>query len=152
MTGTENLSNFRCSKPEFDEYLRVQALYDQNEHMGQTIIFIHEQQIVGYVVLAMAHMPSAERTMLKIDSHGSVPVLLVSHLATHKQYERRNIGRNMLLWPINYAKEISHSIGCRAVLVKSHPDVVEFYQKNGFVHASTETSSPNTLYFDIKQK
>ena len=150
MTGVENLRDFRCSKPEFEEYLRVDALYDQDAQMGHTYLFVYDRQIVGYVVLAMAHMPAREQKHLDIDTHGTVPALLISHLATHKQYERRGVGRGMILWVIRYARRLSKKMGCRAVLVSSDKDVVGFYEKIGFFHGTARADIPNSMYFDIK--
>lgn len=150
ITGMENFKDFECSDPEFEDYLRVSALYDQDAGMGRTYVFRYEGRIVGYIVLAMAHLPGAEQAHLNIDTYGTVPALLISHLATHKRYERRGIGRNMVLWAINYARKAAKNMGCRIVLVGSKPDVLEFYEKLEFVHADTETDIPNTMYFDIQ--
>ena len=149
MTGVENLSDFRCSKPEFEEYLRVNALDDQNAGMGRTYVFSYKGHIVGYVVLAMAHMHKAEQKHLNIDTYGTVPALLISHLATHKQYERRGVGANMLFWTIKYGKNMAKNVGCRVVLVSASADVSGFYEKNGFANTTARTDIPNTMYFDM---
>ena len=141
ITGVEDFSDFKCSDPEFEEYLRVSALYDQNAGMGRTYAFMHEGRIVGYVVLAAADVPDKEQKRLNIDTYGSVPALLISHLATHEQYERRRVGRNMVLWSIGYAKNLAKNIGCRIVLVGAKPDVSGFYEKMGFVHAGAKTGA-----------
>ena len=133
--GIENFRDFKCSKHEFEEYLQVTATYDQNAQMRQTYVFMYNGVIVGYVALAMSDVPAKEQKRLNIDTYGTVPALWISHLATHKQYERRGIGRNMILWAIKYARIMSKRIGCRVVLVNSQTDVVDFYKKNGFVYA-----------------
>ena len=84
ITGTENLGDFRCSDPEFEEYLRVSALYDQSVGMGRTYAFMHEGLIAGYIVLAAAHVPDTEQKRLNIDTYGPVPGLVISHLARTK--------------------------------------------------------------------
>ena len=168
ITGTEDLRDFRCSDPEFEEYLRVGALYDQNAGMGRTCAFVHEGRIAGYIVLAAAHVPDTEQKYLNIDTYGPVPGLLISHLATHKEYERRGVGRNMVLWVIDYARDLAENIGCRIVVVGADPEVAEFYEKIGFVHATAgvpgsgsgalsrlkrwraaKKGAPNMLYFDL---
>ena len=169
ITGTENLGDFRCSDPEFEEYLRVSALYDQSVGMGRTYAFMHEGRIAGYIVLAAAHVPDTEQKRLNIDTYGPVPGLVISHLATHEEYERRGVGRNMVLWAIDYAKDLAENIGCRIVVVGADPEVEGFYEKIGFVHAKTgvpgasgsgilsrlkrwrtaKKGAPNMLYFDL---
>lgn len=158
MTGTENFGDFMCSDPEFEEYLRVSALYDQNAGMGRTYAFMHEGRIAGYIVLAAAHVPDTEQKYLSIDTYGPVPGLLISHLATHREYERRGVGRNMVLWAIDYARDLAENIGCRIVVVGADPKVAEFYEKIGFVHAAAQAGGagsgsdiPNLLYFDLHE-
>lgn len=150
ITGVEDFSSFKCSKPEFEEYLKVNALYDQGAQTGRTYAFTHEGRIVGYVALAMSHMPSTEQRHLGIDTYGTVPALLMRYMATHKQYERRGIGSNMVLWVVKYGKTVAKNIGCRAVLADSDPDVVGFYEKLGFVHLVSKTDMKNAMYFDLK--
>lgn len=152
MTWTENLKDFKCSKPEFEEYLQVTALYDQNAHMGQTHIFMYREQIVGYVVLAMAHMLKPAQKRLDIDTYGDIPALLISHLATHKEYEHRGIGRNMVSWATRYAKRTSKKMGCRVVLVRSDPDVVGFYEKIGFSHVAIKSDAQSGSFLSAADK
>ena len=61
---------------------------------------------------------------------------LTSHLATHREYERRGVGGNTVLWAIGYAGDLAENIGCRMVAVGADPEVSEFYEKSGFVHAT----------------
>ena len=150
ITESEDFGGFACSKPEFAEYLKADAYYDQEAQLGRTYVFEHEGRIVGYIVLAMAHMPVTKQQRLNINTYGTVPALLISHLATHEQYERRGVGTNMLLWAISYGKRISEIVGCRMVIVSSDTDVVDFYKKSGFVHGTENADIPNMMYLDIK--
>ena len=50
------LADFKCSKQEFAEYLKVTAFHDQEEQVGQTWLFTYEGIIIGFITIAMAHM------------------------------------------------------------------------------------------------
>lgn len=63
IAGVEDFSSFKCSKPEFEEYLRVTALYDQGKQTGQTYAFTYEGQVVGYAVLAIEVMRNSRRSI-----------------------------------------------------------------------------------------
>lgn len=141
MAGTENFADFRCSDPAFEEYLRVSALYDQNAGMGRTYTFMHEGRIAGYIVLAAAHVPDTEQKHFNIDTYGPVPGLLISHLTTHQECERRGVGRNMVLWAIDYARKLAENVGRRIVVVGADPEVAEFYEKIGFVRAAAQAGA-----------
>lgn len=143
---------FKCSKPEFEEYLPIQAMYDQTEQVGQPYIFDCEKQVVGYVVLSMDRLDE-KRTDIGVESFGSIPALLIGYLATDIRYERRGVGRLMVNWAIKYARTLSSVVGCRAVLVSAEPDVVGFYERLGFakIEKKSRTRSSVDMYVDIKR-
>ena len=116
------LADFKCSKPQFSEYLRVNALHDQQQQIGQTWIFLYEKQIVGFVTIAMAHMKKAEHVDLQIDTFGNIPALLVGHIAVHEDYERQGVGRHMISWVISKGSELSATVGCRLVMLRKGRD------------------------------
>ena len=149
MAGTDAPAGFECSKPEFAEHLRVMAFYDQQEQIGQPYLFMRGDEIVGYVVLAASHLDAEDQRSVGVDTHGTVPALLITYLATHKRHERRGIGRLMVSWSVSQAKTISKSIGCRVVTVKSEPDVHGFYTKLGFARTTKQPDDGVTMYLDI---
>jgi ribosomal protein S18 acetylase RimI-like enzyme len=53
-------------------------------------------------------------------------------LAVDKTFERRGIGRFLMLAAICMAIYISSMIGCRYITVDSKPESVGFYEKHGF--------------------
>ena len=146
------LDRFDCSKSEFVEYLQVGALADQYERIGQTWLFIYEQKIIGYIAIGMAHMKKDEHEKLNIDTYGNVPALLISHLATHKDYEGKGVGTHMVSWAISKAREFSESIGCRLVILNPENDVIEFYRKLGFTHVPHNSQEYDSMFFDIKRR
>ena len=151
MSVDDTTREFKCSKPEFEEYLAVHALYDQTHQVGQPYVFDHEGQIVGYIVLSMDRLDE-QKEVLGIDTFGNIPALLVGRLATDARYERRGIGRFMMRWAVAYASRLSRIVGCRVVLVNSEPDVVGFYEKIKFKKITREDGGSDTIdmYLDIK--
>ena len=148
----DGFADFACSNKDFADYLKVQAHYDQEKQVGQTWVFRHISRIVGFITIAMAHMKKSEGKKLKIDSYGNIPAFLIGHLATHKDFERRGIGRSMVSWAIDMAMNYSESIGCRLVILRPESDVVDFYKKLGFVYVpSTNDSEEPNMYYDLKE-
>ena len=148
----KGLADFACSKEQFAEYLKVQAHYDQEEQIGQTWVFKYSGKIVGFITIAMAHMKKSECEELAIDSFGNVPALLIGHLATHKDFERRGIGEHMVSWAITKAEDYSESIGCRLVMLNPESDVIGFYEKQKFVHVphGDDDEESASMFFDLK--
>ena len=148
----KGLADFACSKEQFAEYLKVQAHYDQEEQVGQTWVFKYSGKIVGFITIAMSHMEMSECEELEIDSSGNAPALLIGHLATHKDFERRGIGKRMVSWAITKAEDYSESIGCRMVMLNPESDVIGFYEKQKFVHVqhSDDDEKSASMFFDLK--
>lgn len=95
---------------------------------------------------------------------------LTSYLATHREYERRGVGGNTVLLAIGYAGNFAENTGCWMVAVGADPEVAEFYEKIGFVHATAgvpgsgsgalsrlkrrctaKRGIPNMPYFDLTE-
>lgn len=60
-------ADFACSKPDFKKYFKVISTYDQNEQMGQPYVFVWNDHVVGYIVLAMDHL-NEKQSRLDIDT------------------------------------------------------------------------------------
>lgn len=150
--STNGLSNFVCSKSRFQEYLRVTALSDQAQQIGQTWVFIYETKIIGFITIAMGHMKQEDHEDLRVDGFGNIPALLIGYLATHKNYEKSGLGKYMVSWAINKAVEYSQTIGCRIVMLNPEDDVIEFYQKQGFTLVPHDTPDHSSMFVDILQE
>ena len=144
----QGLDDFKCTKPSFEEYLKVSAFHEQHEQVGQTWLFTYEKKIIGFITIAMAHMKPTPK--LPIDTFGNIPSLLIGHLATHKDYERKGVGKYMVWWAINKAAELSESVGCRTVTLNPDKDVIEFYKKLKFRYGNSNAED-DVMFFDVKR-
>ncbi len=78
------------------------------------------------------------------------PALKIARLATNKEYERRDIGRSMLLKTAIIAIRLSQHVGCRLITVDSKRQSVGFYTKYGFQLANSKNKkSTVALYRDF---
>ncbi len=143
------LSDFKCSNSKFAEYLAVSALYDQAEKIGQTWLFTYEGKIIGFITIAMAHMEKNRH--IQTDTFGNIPALLIGHLATHKDYERKGVGQHMISWAASKATELSETIGCRVVMLNPEKDAVKFYEKLNFKHIPHTDEKYDSMFLDVKQ-
>ena len=146
--GWETPADFRCRKPEFAAYLDANAAYDQRQRMGKMYWVIHNKRTAGYMVLTMDSMGREKQSLLGIDSYGNIPALLVASLATDARYERRGIATSLLSHATKIADGLASKVGCRVVLCNAEHDVVEFYERRGFVKIS-EDADYVPMYFDL---
>ena len=71
-------------------------------------------------------------------------------MAVDKKYERKGVGRFLLLIAVGKALKISDEVGCRFITVDSKRESIEFYQKHGFkLVKKHEKQNFPTLYLDI---
>ena len=133
--------DFQCRKPEYAEYLDVNAVYDQQQRMGQLYWAISNGETVGYMTLAMGSAGKKRQADLGIDTYGPIPVLVIARLATDERHERQGVGRYMTSYAIGIAKRMALDAGCRAVLANSDPDAVGFYKKMGFFKFTNGSTS-----------
>lgn len=124
-------ADFRCRKPEFAEYLDVDAAYDQQQRMGQMYWAIRNGEILGYMMLALGHAVEERQADLGIDTYGNLPALVITRLATDERHERQGIGRQMTSHAIEIAGRMALDAGCRIILANPDRDAAGFYKKNG---------------------
>ena len=122
--GWQMQADFRCRKPEFAEYLGASAAYDQQQRMGQMYWAIHDERVVGYMMLAMDSLGKEAQPLLGIDTYGNIPALLVSSLATDKRHERRGVATRLMSHATKIGDRLATKAGCRILLCNADYDVV----------------------------
>ena len=109
-----NLSGFKYEKRRFEEYLCNDSESDERSNIGRVFLFIHKrtQKLIGFVTLAMNHLPREKHAKLEnITRHGTIPGLLLGQIARDPRYKRTGVGKIMLDWVINHAIELSKEVG-----------------------------------------
>lgn len=128
--------DFESTIQEFTDYFHQDSWEDIRLHIVKMYVLKLDGKIMGYVTLANAHLRhDATGPIESKELNGPVPALLISHLAVHKDHQRRHVGQTML-------KEIFASVvpkitpltGCRYVLLNPRNDkgVRDFYDDYGF--------------------
>ncbi|RZN16037.1 MAG: GNAT family N-acetyltransferase [Methanosarcinales archaeon] len=75
----------------------------------------------------------------------------IARLAVDKKYERRGVGRFLLLASVGKALKISDEVGCRFITVDSKQNSIKFYEKSGdfkLIKGYEKRNYP-TMYFDV---
>ena len=149
------LSDFDCSLDDdlgLNEFIHEEAMQYQNESLGVTHLFYHQDCLVGYVTVAMGSIGVRE-TRLYLPFFGPkrrYPALLLGRLGVDNRYRNRNIGHCICLWSIGLAKELSKKVGCRFVVLMTNQSKVGFYLKSGFeICPKYEKKQKVLVYFRI---
>ena len=129
--------SFNAGVNDFTDYYRTQSGYDLQEGLSQTYYLKMNEKIIGYVSIAMAHLrKDTTENMDTKQTCSNIPTLLISHLATHVDYQKKGIGTLLLDEIFRISVGLSKIIGCRYIMLNPRNDegVREFYRKNEYTY------------------
>lgn len=146
-----NLSDFRCEKPIFADYLRTIAVEDDRNNVAKVWLFVtHDKQVAGYVTLIMSQLTRTYHPRLsRSTSHRYVPGILISEMATHMDYTGMGLGKLMIEWVISVAFDLARYVACRVIIVESEPDKTEVYRHWGFEPIEDFEEKRYTMFLEI---
>ncbi len=153
LLSDDDLSDFRCAEEDLNDFIRNDAKSYQDQMLGMTYLCIYKDKIVGFMTLSIDTIRAEimqEEDRIKNIKIKSYPALKIARLATNMNYERKGIGKFLVLLAIGKALELSRTVGCRLVIVDSKPDAISFYKKLEFklMKAHQERIYP-IMYFDL---
>jgi len=126
---------FNSHSDELNEFLKKDAMGDHKNRVSRTYLCCWKKNIVGYVTLLTDTLElHAVSESDGIDGYfyQKYPAIKIARLAVDVKFERKGVGRFILLTSIGKAIKISDEIGCRYITVDSKPDSIGFYEKHGF--------------------
>lgn len=153
LNATHDLSGFHSTEPELDNFLKEDALTNQNNLISVTRLVLWKGNIVGFFTLINDSIEV--RSVDECDREENYqfrkyPALKIARLATHIHCERFGIGRSMLRRIFTISITLSHHVGCRIITVDAKYSAVDFYKKFAFKQATRNPKDTVPLYFDLK--
>jgi GNAT superfamily N-acetyltransferase len=126
---------FNSRSDELNEFLKKDARRDQKNRVSRTYLCCWNKIIAGFVTLLTDTLElHAVSEIDGIDGYfyQKYPAIKIARLDVDVKFERKGVGRFILLTSIGKAIKISDEIGCRYITVDSKPDSIGFYEKHGF--------------------
>ena len=147
-----DLSCFECDNKELNDFFYDDAIRYQNERLAVTRVIYSQKTLVGYFTLVS--------DSIEVDAIHSgdgtteypyrrYPALKIGRLATDSRYQRRGVGKAMLLKTMQIAIDLSRYVGVRIITVDSKSNSVEFYEKFGFRRATRKNHDTISMYRDF---
>jgi GNAT superfamily N-acetyltransferase len=117
---SHNLSSFNCLSPELNDFLKNDALNDQNNMINRTGLCFWKDKFVGFVAL-VADTIEAKAVTDGIEhyEYRKYPGVKIARLAVDSRFERKGIGTYLLAAAIGKTLSVCESIGCRYILIDS---------------------------------
>lgn len=147
-----DLSSFLCRELDLEEFLKMDALQSQQRRLSATRLVLYHGTLVGYYTLVNDSIVADAVQSSDGESeypYRKYPALKVARLAVHLDYERRGIGRSILLKILSTVINLSRHTGCRIITVDSKGEAVGFYKKMGYVSAMAKAAETVPLYLDF---
>lgn len=141
---------FYCGNEDLDEFFHEDVTRFTYNLMGKSYCFVLEDDpktiVCAFTVsndsIRVYDLPRSRRDYMKHMTHKHMrryPGVLVGRLAVNKEFARKGIGSEALLFIKQWFLAPDNKTGCRFVVVDAVNDskVLQFYQKNGFAFLFT---------------
>jgi ribosomal protein S18 acetylase RimI-like enzyme len=137
--------DFSCQNDELEKHIKQYAFNHQKEGLFQTYFYADDNEnFLGYVSVAVTTIERIKiEDELNISSSikYSIPAIKITRLCVFDEFCNRGVG-TLLLTFVNILAIIQQKkIGCRALIVDSKPDAIEFYRRFNFIEINKEENS-----------
>ncbi|MBI2103306.1 GNAT family N-acetyltransferase [Candidatus Woesearchaeota archaeon] len=146
-------NNFKSSEQELINFLVEDALENQKLKLSITFLWFYLGEIVSYITLLSDRITlDGELQQFfkgKDILYRSLPALKIGRLCVDEKFQKRGLGRLMIIFAIEKAKEIAmDKAGCRFITVEPKEPSVGFYTKLNFKPIKTKNEQ-HTFYLDV---
>ncbi len=145
--------DFKCSHKELEEHIKQYAYSHQKEGLFQTYLYVDDDNnYAGYVSVSIASIDK-DQANNKINIPSSINYeitsLKITRLCAFDSYLKKGIGRSLLGFVNILATTLQKTVGCRAVIVDSKIEAVDFYDKFNFIQIATQEDDVNRTAFMV---
>ena len=137
--------NFSCQNEELEKHIKQYAFNHQKEGLFQTYFYVdNNDNFLGYISVAVA---TIERTKIEdeLDISSSIkysiPAIKITRLCVFDDFCSKGVGTLLMTFANILAIVQQKKIGCRALIVDSKPEAIEFYKRFNFVKINKEVNS-----------
>lgn len=157
-----DVSGFCSYEPDLVEFLKEDALDNQEKMISVTYLWFVKGELVGYVTLLNDNINLSadlkEFFRIKGINYKYLPALKVGRLCVDDRFLLNGVGKYMVLFSIQMAKKIySSNSGCRFITLdaKRNPDrtkdSIHFYKKMNF-KVLKDRKGATPMYLDLFNK
>lgn len=159
-----DLSDFDCGDKDLNDFLKNDALAQQNARLNVTKLIMCDGNIIGFTSLLTdgimikkirnEKVKSEIKEKLNINSNKkSISAVKIGRLAIDKKYARKGLGSHILNNILKNLKDISEKeVGFRFIIVEGYAKAFNFYvTKNGFEHLKNDENDINNIEFIAKR-
>ena len=178
LNENHDLSDFDCGDEDLNEFLKKDALSQQNMKLNLTKLIIYDEKIIGYLSLLTDTLllKNIREDHIKLDFKNALnthsknrplPAIKIGKFALDNKYSGHGLGTHILRNILSTIKVLSETdVGFRFIVVEGYAKAFNFYVvRNGFENLkkddvkienidSISKRDPNRtfyLYLDLKK-
>lgn len=157
LSSCHDLSHFECSSKDLNDFLKDDALNQQNMNLSITQLAVCDGEVVGFVSLLTDviklkiidddNLKDEVKEELNISENNVLPAIKIGRFAIDKRYTNKGLGsfifRNVLLSILHLSK---NKVGLRFITVEAYAIAFNFYvEKNNFSYRRSDVKFVNML-------
>lgn len=141
--------NFDCGIASLNQWLRRQALKNEESGASRTFVICFGKEVVGYYALATGSILRRQAPgRIKREMPEPIPVMVLGRLAVDSKWQGSGLGSSLLRDALLRTYNVSRQVGIRALLVHVlSENAKEFYLRYGFMQSPIE---PMTLMLSLR--
>lgn len=150
LTEEHDLSDFECESDDLNDFLKTDALKQQNEKLNLTKLIVCDGEIIGFVSLLTDSMKlkllrdEVEKEKIKgklnFSENNTPPAIKIGRFAIDRKYSKKSLGTYFLRSILaNILKISEENVGLRFVSVDGYASAFSFYvTHNKFKHLKSD--------------
>lgn len=161
LNETHYLDDFECESQDLTEFLKNDALNQQNKNLNLTHLVICDELLDMYLFYDTIKLKILEdeetkkeiQETLNISENNGIPAIKIGRYAIDKRYSNKGLGlhifRNVLLSILDISKNI---VGLRFIIVEAYARAFDFYvDKNKFKYRKNDKQFVDKMEMIKKQ-
>jgi hypothetical protein len=146
--------SFSCTNKDLEAYISKYAFGHQKEGLFQTYLYCDDdKKFLGFISFTVATI-EREVADSNIDIPSSImysiPAIKITRLCAFDTFCRQGVGTTLIQFAHVLAVVQQKKIGCRAIIVDSKHEAIDFYKKFDFIEINKEEGSDTVfMIYDL---
>lgn len=143
-----DITGFDCGQPFLNQWLIDRAEKNEETGASRTYVLTDDQRVIGYFSLSNGQVARAAAPgSISRNMPEPIPVIIMSRLAVHIDYQHRGLGSNLLRDAFLRARKASEISAAGALLIHAlNERAKQFYLHHGFFESPVD---PLTLMHSL---
>lgn len=123
---------FDCGRAEQTVFFYERAYEEQLALLSVTYIYYVRGMLAAFATVCMDALPLSRKERDSSIRYREVSALKLAQLGVNLPFQRMGIGKIVVAHIIREARRGAEYVGCRYVTLDSQPDLVDWYEQQGF--------------------